>query len=280
MNRFALISTLGATTLLAGVSTADSFAELAVDAGSSASVQLRVDIGTLLGGDDGSDSTSVSVTGSAAADLIGPDPFSSIAINDLNLNLTSASLDYEFFCSIFGCLLDANVTVSNFNLGIAETLTGDIAPNGTVTFPAALFNPSFSFDAEISGAVESSINGDFDDVAEQAFSCRVDADAGIVFIDAFSIDQIVYEIDPALLPNGVNSVTITADVDLSGVSMTGVYVPDSVFGDLNGDGQVNSADLGLLVAAWGPCKGCTADLNGDGMVNSADIGLLVAAWTG
>lgn len=51
-------------------------------------------------------------------------------------------------------------------------------------------------------------------------------------------------------------------------------------GDLNGDGVVNAADLGLLVAAWGPCKGCAADLNGDGVVNAADLGLLVAAWTG
>lgn len=51
-------------------------------------------------------------------------------------------------------------------------------------------------------------------------------------------------------------------------------------GDLNGDGIVNSADLGLLIAAWGPCgKGaCPADLNDDGAVNSADLGLLIADW--
>jgi hypothetical protein len=44
---------------------------------------------------------------------------------------------------------------------------------------------------------------------------------------------------------------------------------------------VDSADLGLLIAAWGTCgKGaCPADLNGDGVVNSADLGLLIANWT-
>ena len=48
--------------------------------------------------------------------------------------------------------------------------------------------------------------------------------------------------------------------------------------DLNNDGQVNGADLGLLLGAWGPCAGCAADLNADGQVNGADLGLLLGAW--
>jgi len=48
--------------------------------------------------------------------------------------------------------------------------------------------------------------------------------------------------------------------------------------DLNNDGQVNGADLGLLLGAWGPCSGCAADLNADGQVNGADLGLLLGAW--
>ena len=274
-----LLPMLGTVVALSGVAAADSIAELTVDSGSTASVQLRVEISTFLGGSDDTDSTTVSVTGFAAADLIGDDPFNAIDINDLSLDLTNASLDYEFYCSIFGCLLNANVTVTNFNLGIAETLSGNIGGDGSVTFSEALFNPSFGFNANIGGAISETISGDFNDVAAQTFSCRVDAAKGIVFIDNFAIDQIVYDIDPASLPTGVNSVRIVADVNLGGVSMTGAYLPDSVFGDLNGDGQVNAADLGLLVAAWGPCKGCDADLNGDGQVNAADLGLLVAAWT-
>ena len=53
-------------------------------------------------------------------------------------------------------------------------------------------------------------------------------------------------------------------------------------GDLNGDGVVNAADLGLLVVAWGPCgKGapCPADLNEDGIVDAADLGFLFANWS-
>ena len=54
---------------------------------------------------------------------------------------------------------------------------------------------------------------------------------------------------------------------------------DAVLGDLNGDGLVNGADLGLMLAAFGT-NDANADLNGDGVVNGADIGLMLAAWTG
>ena len=50
------------------------------------------------------------------------------------------------------------------------------------------------------------------------------------------------------------------------------------FGDVNDDGQVNGADLGLLLGAWGPCNGCPTDLNQDAVVNGADLGLLLGAW--
>jgi len=53
-----------------------------------------------------------------------------------------------------------------------------------------------------------------------------------------------------------------------------------VLGDLNGDGMVGGADLGLLLGAWGPCRGCPADFDGDGDVDGADLGLLLGAWTG
>lgn len=49
-------------------------------------------------------------------------------------------------------------------------------------------------------------------------------------------------------------------------------------GDFTGDGSVDGADLGLLLAAWGPCKGCVEDLNDDGVVDGADLGELLGAW--
>jgi hypothetical protein len=45
--------------------------------------------------------------------------------------------------------------------------------------------------------------------------------------------------------------------------------------DLNDDGGVDGADLGLLLAAWGASGG---DLNDDGTTDGADLGLLLAKW--
>lgn len=54
--------------------------------------------------------------------------------------------------------------------------------------------------------------------------------------------------------------------------------------DLNFDGAVNGADLGLVLAAWGTCPNagielCPADLDQNGMVDGGDLGLVLAAWT-
>ncbi len=45
--------------------------------------------------------------------------------------------------------------------------------------------------------------------------------------------------------------------------------------DINGDGSVDGADLGLLLSAWGTPAG---DVNGDGTTDGADLGLLLSAW--
>ncbi len=48
--------------------------------------------------------------------------------------------------------------------------------------------------------------------------------------------------------------------------------------DLNGDGVVDSGDLGLLIAAWNAPGPNPADLDGDGSVGPADLGILISAW--
>lgn len=69
---------------------------------------------------------------------------------------------------------------------------------------------------------------------------------------------------------GTSSTTVTSDL-----AINGALIP--VFGDLNGDGVVNGADLGLLLANWG--QPGSSDLNHDGTTNGADLGLLLASWT-
>ena len=49
--------------------------------------------------------------------------------------------------------------------------------------------------------------------------------------------------------------------------------------DVNGDGIINGADLGALLAAWGTvARFHGADLNQDQSVGGADIGVLLSAW--
>jgi len=67
---------------------------------------------------------------------------------------------------------------------------------------------------------------------------------------------------------------VTVSLTLAGGSC-GTLCP----ADLNFDGEVDGADLGLLLAAWGTADPC-ADLSGDGVVSGADLGLLLAAFGG
>ncbi|MFO0784534.1 MAG: LamG-like jellyroll fold domain-containing protein [Phycisphaerales bacterium] len=45
--------------------------------------------------------------------------------------------------------------------------------------------------------------------------------------------------------------------------------------DLNGDGEVDGTDLGLLLGAWGTPA---TDLNSDGDTDGTDLGILLGAW--
>ena len=259
----------------------DSIANLTVDSGSSATVQIRLEVDVAIAGSGNDTSTrNVAVTGLAGGTLKTEEPFSVIDIETLSLDLSNTSFDYDFFCvPIFGCAVSGDLAVANFNLGIAETLSGSIGKGGNVVFTEALFNPSFNFDVAISGVVNENLAGEFNDVAAQTFSCRVDAAKGVAFLDNFSIDTIVYDVDPTTLPSGVNSVRIIADVDLGGVSMTGAYVPEAepCKGDFDNNNVVDGADLGFLLAAFGSVD---AELDLDGLpgINGSDLGVFLAQF--
>jgi hypothetical protein len=58
-------------------------------------------------------------------------------------------------------------------------------------------------------------------------------------------------------------------------------IPDSCecIADLFVDGQVDGADLGVMLCQWGAATTTTvSDLNRDGQVNGADLGYLLANW--
>ena len=76
----------------------------------------------------------------------------------------------------------------------------------------------------------------------------------------------------------VNFTSILGAIDNTGFDTIRIGERAVLLGDLDGDGQVNGADLGLLIASWGGAG--SADLDCDGVVDGADLGLLISAWTG
>jgi hypothetical protein len=47
--------------------------------------------------------------------------------------------------------------------------------------------------------------------------------------------------------------------------------------DITWDRAIDSADLGMLLSAWGTAD-ARADLDGNGSVGSEDLGILLSAW--
>jgi choice-of-anchor B domain-containing protein len=74
----------------------------------------------------------------------------------------------------------------------------------------------------------------------------------------------------------INGSLVEAAID--DVSVFSLQCPP--FGDINGDGEVDSADLGLLLLDYGACPGCASDLDGSGVVDGADLGLLLLSFGG
>ncbi|MHC4429246.1 MAG: CRTAC1 family protein [Planctomycetota bacterium] len=71
---------------------------------------------------------------------------------------------------------------------------------------------------------------------------------------------------------------ILLDPDLD---QDGTAIPDSceASGDLDGDGQVSTIDLLILLGEWGPCGApCPADMDGSGAVGTGDLLILLGNW--
>ena len=68
----------------------------------------------------------------------------------------------------------------------------------------------------------------------------------------------------------------------NGATGSGVFTvsctPAVCAADVTGDGQVNVADLLMVVNQWGPCVACAADVNDDGQVNVTDLLAVVNSW--
>ena len=95
----------------------------------------------------------------------------------------------------------------------------------------------------------------------EAFGAAVAADDDAVIIGAFSADGEAVESGKAYA-----------------FSLSELCLP---LGDLDGDGLVGTADLIIMLGAWGPCDNCddcAADLDGDCLVGTTDLVILLGNW--
>jgi uncharacterized membrane protein len=98
--------------------------------------------------------------------------------------------------------------------------------------------------------------------------------AGRAITDANGVARLSYTI-PA---NTSASQLAVRFVDENGAVANSVISVEAgcVAADLNCDGIVGGADLGILLGQWGTAG--SADINRDGVVNGPDLGLLLGAW--
>ena len=101
--------------------------------------------------------------------------------------------------------------------------------------------------------------------------------------EAIYTKELVVPAGATLVTNGLKIYTRAAAI-AGTVSNPGdvVVVPGAppCIADVVPDGVVNSADLGVILAGWGPCTGstCFGDINRDGQVDSTDLGIVLSAW--
>lgn len=82
----------------------------------------------------------------------------------------------------------------------------------------------------------------------------------------------------ALAINNARQIALNATHPASGFGGAVLLVPIAIPEDLDGNGTVDAADLAILLASWGACRGCPADLDGDGSVGGGDLAALLSAW--
>ena len=270
----AFLTAMTTSTLIAG----DFGADIVVEKGSTATVTLEVEISTSFGTDTDDSTASNTVVGTGTVVVDSDTSPTTLSIPSLDFDLGSADFSYSFFClPIIGCQ-GLDVSVSNFMIGLQKGGTsGSVnASSGIADFPAAPFVSSFDY--EVTGLAD--IVGS--NVVPEVYSFRtgVAADGTNVSLDRLALDPIVFEIPPEDLPTAVNSVQITAFVDLTNVVLSGQLEAQETpcVGDFDGDGQVNGADFGSILAAWGACAACPEDLDGNNDVGGSDIGAFLALW--
>lgn len=239
------------------------------------------------------------VTVCGAQTLIGPLPYLSSA--DSPFDTGAATYVLETFED--GLFNTPGVTASGSNQvvgpgGLADSVDSDDgAIDGSGTLGRSYFHGSggtgitFIFDAAVLGGLPTEVGIVWTDGAGttsfQAFGeggVSLGTIGPVPIADAShtggtSEDRFFGIIHAA----GIASIKVTntsGGIEVDHLQFTGSASGCPSDADLNNDGQVDGADLGALLAAWGACPAgcCEEDLTNDGQVDGADLGMLLSEW--
>jgi hypothetical protein len=255
---------------------ADVDASVTVDKGSIANAEVTISINSLFGQEAHTDTIAVGVSGGGEL-VLGPGaaPFTDVDITEMSFALEDGDLSYCFFdVPIFGCQA-VDVSVQNLVVSLQDVVGAAINAKGRAEFVDApwAMDLTYSIDSTIFGSA-----GTVTELADATFGVTMTAEDGDVTCDDLTLATIIGYIPPEDLPVGVYEVQMITNIYLDDAALSGTYEESKdVPGDLNGDGVVNGADLGLLLAQFGgPGSG---DFDGSGIVDGGDLGLLLSFWS-
>ena len=266
-------------TLIACAASAQYDASLQVTGGSTVVTTVTVKITSILGTSTDTDTKTLAVSGSSTG-AFGPGepPFTAYELDTLLFEVADSTFNFQFFCLPFVGCQDLALTVTDLELALTAPVSGPIGPGGNATAVDAPFAITGNFVAggDFSGS------GPIDGAQASNVAFRVTTPGPLVVrLDQISLESQVFNVPPESLPAGVSAVQVTIATNFANTAFEGPLTPPPIPGDLNGDGVVDGADLGDLLAAWGPCANCAAcpaDLNGDCVVDGADLGIQLANW--
>jgi len=185
----------------------------------------------------------------------------------------------------------------SFNLTIPSNVIGprNLTALGITSPENGIFSPSVLIDSETE-AIATALHLNISQLAFQRTGQRMPLNVTATFADGTSLDitkssRISYSsadssiatVDPNGRVTAVGPGVTMLNVNYGTLSLRlKVSVPNSIRGDLNGDGRVDKDDLNIILAvlntlSTGPHD--ARDLNGDGVINALDARILVTLCT-
>lgn len=260
---------------------ADSFADMITEPGATVTVTVTITLDSILGGGTDTDSDSATAIGTATAVLSPTDPpWDDVTVDGVSVSIGDIALDFNF-----GFLLNLDVDITDLQLDVVEPFSGSLDPDGAVFFPSAMFHISgLAHVVGLFGLINEELA--IDSIGESDFSGRFTGGSGTVVFDELFLDPLADDVDPADLPDGIDSLSFEINVDMGGVVFSGSYTPILEHFDHDGDGDIDLVDYADFVACttgpdvdvFPPCDIHDADADGD--VDAHDFAELQAAYTG